>query len=85
MEDFFNGLLSHALLGHSATEAFSTDSHAEEEAKWMGPALLVSSEAAWQIAKLRMPTSIAAARFGVSERLLDMRLNVTGARKRILG
>lgn len=77
--------LSHALLGHPATEAFSTDSRAEEEARWMGPALLVSSEAAWHLAKLQIPTSVAASRYGVSERLLDMRLNVTGARKRLLG
>ncbi len=74
--------LSHALLGHPPTEAFKPDSVAEEEARWMGPALLVSSEAALTIARQRLPLADASAHYGVSEQLMRMRLNVTGALKR---
>ena len=54
----------------------------EEEAKWLGPALLVSEEAALRIARGKIPIDAVAAEFGVSAALLRMRLNVTGAQKR---
>jgi Zn-dependent peptidase ImmA (M78 family) len=56
----------------------------EEEANWMGPALLVSDEAAVSIAKRGISLSIAANEYGVSTDLMRMRLNVTGAHRRVL-
>jgi hypothetical protein len=55
----------------------------EEEASWLGPALLISEEAAVKIVKSGVPIAIAAKRYKVSEKLLRMRINVTGARRRI--
>ncbi|TAI59863.1 hypothetical protein CWO89_43865 [Bradyrhizobium sp. Leo170] len=51
----------------------------EEEANWLGPALLVSEEAAKHIARMSLPVAKASEVYGVSEDLMRMRLNVTGA------
>jgi hypothetical protein len=59
------------------------DPAAEEEAKWLGPALLVPNEAALHILETRMPTPAATAFYGISGPLLQMRLNVSGARIRV--
>jgi Zn-dependent peptidase ImmA (M78 family) len=80
--------LAHAILGHSPEEVFGQNGarqvnhRAEAEASWLGPALLISDEAAVLIARANRPLSEAAAEYGVSEALLRMRLNVTGARQR---
>ncbi len=74
--------LSHALLGHPPTDMFEVDPIAEEEAHWMGPALLVSVEAAMRIAFRKISIDDAAEHYGVSADLMRMRLNVTGALKR---
>lgn len=53
------------------------DSEIEAEVNWLGPALLVSEEAANHI--VRMKLSKASDFYKVSEQLMLMRLNVTGA------
>jgi Zn-dependent peptidase ImmA (M78 family) len=80
--------LAHAILGHPPEQVFGHNTarqvnrRAEAEASWLGPALLISDEAAVLIARARRSLSEAAAEYGVSESLLRMRLNVTGARRR---
>ncbi|MDB4614256.1 ImmA/IrrE family metallo-endopeptidase [bacterium] len=71
--------LSHAILGHPPTEMFSPDPVAEQEAHWLGPALLVSEEAATRIAYRGIEVPEAAEAYGVSKSLMQMRLNNTGA------
>ena len=75
--------LAHAILCHPPTPPFVTNQMAESEAKWLGPALLVSNEAALHIVENSMPIDSAAASYGVSSQLLQMRLNVSGARIRV--
>lgn len=81
--------LAHAILGHPPDVAFDENGNRtlnkeiEEEAKWLGPALLISAEAALAIAESGLALTVAAARYGVSVRVLQMRLNVTGATRRI--
>ena len=83
--------IAHAVLGHSPEELFDGNGKrpinaiAEEEAKWLGPALLVSEEAALLVAKSGRPVAEAAEEYGVSVPLMRMRLNVTGAVRRIAG
>lgn len=80
--------LSHVILGHPLDTPFDRDGNRcynqefEAEARWMGPALLVSEEAALAIVREGISVVEAAARYKVSHDLIDMRLNVTGARKR---
>ena len=82
--------LSHALLHHQPAPALSIlgcrdwDAMLEEEASWLGAALLISDEAALRIAQHDLNIRTAAEAYGVSEQLIRMRLNVTGARKRAL-
>lgn len=74
--------LAHAILCHPPTPPFVIDKVAEEEATWLGPTLLVPDEAALHIVETRMAAQSAEALYGVSGRLLQMRLNVSGARIR---
>ncbi|GBO86245.1 ImmA/IrrE family metallo-endopeptidase [Marinobacter salsuginis] len=83
--------LSHAILLHPPTPPFTGDGERnfnaevrsmEEEANWLGPALLVSEEAALQIVRNKMSMSDASKLYSASEQLITMRINVTGARKR---
>lgn len=80
--------LAHGILGHPPMPPFNErgertiNPELEEEAAWLGPALLVSEEAAVSVARLRLPITEAAKKYGVSEKLLTMRINVTGARRR---
>jgi Zn-dependent peptidase ImmA (M78 family) len=71
----------HPLCGEKGKRHF--DGVLEEEASWLGPALLVSDEAALAVAKRGVTLRSAAAEYGVSRSLMQMRLNVTGARRRI--
>jgi Zn-dependent peptidase ImmA (M78 family) len=79
-----HGLLLHppvAILDPSGRRNY--DRAMEEEANWLGPALLVSDEAAMHIAALGLPISKASDMYGASEPLVRMRLNVTGAYQRV--
>jgi hypothetical protein len=74
--------LSHAILGHSPRQMFLDDPVAEDEAKWMGPTLLVPNEAARHVVWRGQSIEESALEFGVSVDLMRMRLNVSGALKR---
>jgi Zn-dependent peptidase ImmA (M78 family) len=80
--------IAHAVLGHPPEFLLSDDGGrrinkvAEAEAEWLGPALLVSEEAAVRVAKSGLSATEAAVEYGVSPVLMQMRLNVTGAPKR---
>ena len=58
------------------------DAESEEEAKWLGPALLISEEAALKIVRSNMSLPVASNMYQVSEQLVQMRINVTGAKRR---
>ena len=80
--------LAHLLLLHpphrlsDATGRRHFDAELEAEANWLGPAILVSEEAALAIVNGGLRLSDAATAYGVSQELMQMRLNVTGAWKR---
>lgn len=83
--------LSHAILLHPPTPPFNDSGERnfsdkikklEEEASWLGPALLVSEEAALHIVKNNIKIPNACEIYNASKQLINMRLNVTGARKR---
>ena len=81
--------LAHGILGHPPTEPFNEfgcrnfNPDLEEEANWLGPALLISEEAALSIARLAMSRADAASQYGCTQSVVRMRLNVTGAAKRV--
>lgn len=80
--------LSHIVLHHPPMPPFDAagrrhyDNDLEGEANWLGPALLVSEEAALHIAEQGFTLKMASALYKVSEPLVRMRLGVTGAVKR---
>ncbi|MGB3205793.1 MAG: ImmA/IrrE family metallo-endopeptidase [Crinalium sp.] len=80
--------LSHAILGHPATPPLDErglryfNKEIEDEANWLGPALLISEEAALHIIECDMGIQDAVEYYSVSQRLIDMRVRVTGARQR---
>lgn len=79
-----HGLLLHPpakILDPSGTRNY--DKAMEEEANWLGPALLVSDEAAMHIAALGLTLAKASDVYGASEPLIRMRLNVSGAYQRV--
>lgn len=85
--------LSHALLLHPPTPPFNGSGERdysdaikelEEEANWLGPALLISEQAALSIATSGITMKQACQIYNASEQLIRMRINVTGARKRAL-
>jgi hypothetical protein len=77
--------IAHALLFHTPSSdpdpvrARPWDKAAEEEAQWLGGALLVSYEAALALARAGTDTVLGATRYGVSTEMVTYRLNVTGA------
>ncbi|WP_291846576.1 ImmA/IrrE family metallo-endopeptidase [Bradyrhizobium sp.] len=77
--------LAHGVLFHPPKPPFDVqgtrhyDPVIEEEANWLGPALLVSEEAANHIARMELTPAKASDVYKVSEQLMLMRLNVTGA------
>jgi len=81
--------LSHALLLHPATPPINSggcrdwDPILEEEAEWLSGALLISDEAALHIVRSGMSDDNAMTLYGVSRKMLQFRLNVTGARVRV--
>lgn len=80
--------LAHALLLHEPHQPFDEDgvrtfdAQMEAEAHWLGPALLVSEQAAISIVRRGISIKEAMDEYEVSEELMRFRLNVTGARKR---
>ncbi len=80
--------ISHIMLMHPPHRLSSEsggrhyDDELEEEANWLGPALLVSEEAALTVAQSGLGARGAAQLYKVSQSLMQMRLNVTGAFKR---
>ena len=81
--------LSHGLLLHTPTAAIDGrgcrvwDREAEAEANWLSGALLVPEEAAIQIVQRGWSMREAAARYGVTQKMVQYRVNVTAARKRV--
>jgi Zn-dependent peptidase ImmA (M78 family) len=81
--------LGHALLHHEPHPALDDrgcrlwNQNMEDEAQWLAGALLVTEDAALWIARSETPVPDGASRFGVSESMINYRLNVTGARTRV--
>lgn len=71
--------LSHAILGHPATKMFEDDPILDEEAKWMGPCLLIPKDAALWILRNNMSTDAVVEEYGVSPALIQMRIQASGA------
>jgi Zn-dependent peptidase ImmA (M78 family) len=81
--------IAHIVLGHeftlpidnTGTRVFDRD--VEDEANWLGPAILISNEAALHILRSALSTEAACAQYGVSAAVLRMRINASGARIRL--
>ena len=81
--------LAHGLLLHEPAPALDSltgcrkwNDTNESEAAWLGGVLLVTNDMALAVARGRLTRKQALERFGVSERMLNWRLSVTGAYKR---
>jgi len=78
--------LAHVLLEHEPHGVTRTngdrhwDARMESEADWLGGALLVPRVAAVHVARSETTVEVAAAHYGVSTKLLNWRLDQTGAR-----
>jgi Zn-dependent peptidase ImmA (M78 family) len=81
--------LSHGLLGHPPTPILNEfgcrqfNRVHEEEANWLGPALLVSEEAALYIVEQRLTVDAAVREYAASRDVITMRIGVTGAERRL--
>lgn len=81
--------LAHGLLHHQPTRALDGrgcrqwNSEIEDEATWLSGALLVPEEAALLIVRRGWSLAQAAAEYGVTAKMAQFRINVTGARKRV--
>ncbi|WP_246729117.1 ImmA/IrrE family metallo-endopeptidase [Methylosinus sp. RM1] len=81
--------LAHGLLMHPPKPPINVDGsrhyddELEEEANWLGPALLVSDEAALHIAEKQMEIDAASDHYGASVQVVRMRMNVSGAARRV--
>jgi Zn-dependent peptidase ImmA (M78 family) len=81
--------LAHALLKHEPTPAIDDrgcrlwNQNVEDEAQWLAGALLVTEDAALHVARDQLTVPEAAVALGVSPAMINYRLNVTGARKRV--
>ncbi len=81
--------LAHALLLHRPGPALDHrgcrrwNAEQEDEANWLAGALLISEEAALQIARSGEPLDEAAKRCRVSQAMVTFRLNVTAALRRV--
>jgi Zn-dependent peptidase ImmA (M78 family) len=81
--------LSHGLLLHPPTPPLDDsgcrlwDQSVEDEAAWLAGCLLITEDGALFIARNGMSLTDAATKFGVSEKMVEYRLNVTGARLRV--
>ena len=80
--------LSHIIIGHEPARVDFTEDgllmlanynrDQEEEAKWLSGCLLVPREALFAIRKQRMDLKTAAAEYGISQSMLQFRINVSG-------
>jgi Zn-dependent peptidase ImmA (M78 family) len=81
--------LAHALLLHDPSPPLDDrgcrlwNQDIEDEAEFLGGALLITEEAALWIVRSEMSLSEAGSRFQVSEKMVKYRLNVTAARRRV--
>jgi Zn-dependent peptidase ImmA (M78 family) len=81
--------LAHGLLLHEPTPALDQrgcrlwNQDIEDEAQWLAGALLITEDAALWIVRSGLSLAEAGLRFGVSKQMVQYRLNVTGARKRV--
>lgn len=81
--------IAHALLLHSPHSALDENGcrvwspTMEEEADWLGGALLVPGDAAYTVARRGTALPDAAREYGVSVTMMRYRLNVTGAARRV--
>lgn len=81
--------LSHAILLHPPTAPFNEigcrnfNKEIEEEANWLGPALLISEEAAFHIVKKQMSENEAAEYYCASKKVIKMRVGATNVYERI--
>lgn len=81
--------LAHALLQHAPSAALDSSGcriwrqDIEDEAEWLAGVLLVTEAAAIAVAQGRWSRPDAASRFQVSGKMIDYRLNATGAFKRV--
>ena len=82
--------LAHGLLIHEPAPALDSltgcrnwNDTNENEAAWLGGVLLVTNDMALAVARGRLTRKQALERFGVSERMLNWRLDMTGANKRV--
>ena len=81
--------ISHGLLGHPPAPILDQfgcrqfNRVHEEEANWLGPAMLISKEAALYIVEQRLTVDAAVSTYAVSRDLIMMRIGVTGAQRRV--
>jgi Zn-dependent peptidase ImmA (M78 family) len=81
--------ISHGLLRHPPAPILDSigcrqfNRAHEEEANWLGPALLISEEAALYIVEQRLAVDLAISTYGVSRDVITMRIGVTGAQRRL--
>lgn len=81
--------LGHGILLHPPSESFDQNGCRnfnrvlEEEANWLGPTLLVSEEAALHIVREGMSEEQASHLYKATKEVVRMRINVTGAKKRV--
>lgn len=81
--------LAHGLLLHPARPAVDRrgcrhwNQEVEDEANWLAGVLLVPEDAALAVARGWKTEPDAVAHFGVSDEMLNYRLNITGARVRV--
>lgn len=81
--------LSHGLLLHQPTPALDDrgcrhwNDDIEDEAEWLAGALLITEDAALWIVRQGMTIEAAADHLAVSRAMVQYRVNVTGARKRV--
>jgi Zn-dependent peptidase ImmA (M78 family) len=79
--------LAHGFLGHPPCSTFDCDGErvydggVEAEASFLAGCLLITNEAAWHIVRSGL-TDVARGMYGVSKKMLDYRLRVSGAAKR---
>jgi hypothetical protein len=81
--------ISHGLLLHPPMPALGLggcrnwSSDVEDEATWLAGAILVTDEAALHAVRRSIPLGVAAQHYRVSQKLMQWRINSTGARARV--
>ena len=81
--------LAHGLLHHPPEPAMDGRGcrywkrDIEDEANWLSGALLVPEEAALSVVRRGWSLEVASAHYGVTQKMMRFRINVTGAKKRV--